>query len=214
MGFVAACGALGPSGQEVFSAFHEAFSYLPLGCVAGGAAFIVHGGIGAGDWNLEDLVDLERPLDEDELWQDNLLLNLMWSDPFHRPGARCSGVHTSSRDQGTGQILEWGADVTDQFCERNGIAMIVRSHDLDDTYGYSTMHGNRLLRVFSARDYEGNKNDGSVIIIEDTFSGLNVRAQTLRTISMAEPGAAPEVAVVDIVGIIVVVVIARTRLYN
>lgn len=188
VGFKATCAALGPGGMEVFDAFHEAFCYLPLGCVAAGAVFIVHGGIGDGDWDLEDLATVERPLNEDELWQDNLLLNLLWSDPRSDHRGQSFGVHHSHRDKNEGRIVEWSADVTDDFCERNGLAMVVRSHDVEDVEdaikpGYSAMHGNRLLRVFSARDYEGLRSDAGVLFIEDTFAGLNVQPQILRSMA-------------------------------
>lgn len=178
VGFEAACARLGPGGEQVFAAFQEAFSYLPLGCVAGGAVLVVHGGIGRGDWTLEDVEEYERPLGDEQLWEDELLLNLLWSDPQSDSQGRAT--------QHAGFVKEWSADVTETFCEEHGIAMIVRSHDCEDTHGFAIMHGDRLARVFSARDYDGHRNDGSVLFIEDTYSGLSVRAQTLRSVSKPE----------------------------
>ena len=37
-------------------------------CVAGGAVLVVHGGIGAGDWTLEDVEEYERPLGDEQLY--------------------------------------------------------------------------------------------------------------------------------------------------
>jgi len=54
-GFYDACMAVGDGGSDVFAALHSAFEWLPLGTVIGDRILAVHGGIGDGEWLLDDL---------------------------------------------------------------------------------------------------------------------------------------------------------------
>merc|ERR1712110_1386156 len=73
------------------------------------------------------------------------------------------------------------------FCARNGLSLIVRSHQSkQDSLGFDIMHEDLLIRVFSARDYEGQGNDGAILSIQASdnaaVSGLlSVRPQVLRS---------------------------------
>merc|ERR1719210_1854536 len=95
------------------------------------------------------------------------------------------GVHKSPRGD-LSSTFAW--DVTKMFCARNGLGLIVRSHQSKkDSLGFDIMHERMLIRVFSARDYEGHANDGAVLLIEP-FAGSNenylmVRPQVLRSLT-------------------------------
>ncbi|CAE7212029.1 unnamed protein product, partial [Symbiodinium pilosum] len=91
-------------------------------------------------------------------------------------------------------------DVTKTFCAKNGIAMVVRSHQSKkDGIGFDLMHDNMLVRVFSARDYEGHGNDGAVLLMQPTDEGdaqcrdrpeqIHVRAQVLGSFAKAAANA-------------------------
>ena len=60
-------------------------------------------------------------------------------------------------------------------------------------FGYDIMHGGRCMRVFSARDYEGNGNDGSILLISEGASNgrqaphLLVRPQVVRSLAVPKP---------------------------
>ena len=91
------------------------------------------------------------------------------------------GVHESPRNN-TAVLFGW--DVTKTFCARNGLAMVVRSHQSKKFgLGFDLMHDEKLMRVFSARDYEGHCNDGAVLLVralEDVEPPpLSIRAQVL-----------------------------------
>ena len=61
-----------------------------------------------------------------------------------------SGVHANvKRGQG---IPEFGPDVTAAWCARNGVDLVIRSHQYVRE-GVKYMHNGRLITVFSARDY-------------------------------------------------------------
>merc|ERR1712138_119983 len=87
---------------------------------------------------------LERSSDGEPTEIDELMMDLLWSDPGKLPGRNQS-------PRGAGVLF--GADVTDAFCELNGLACIVRSHEVKDS-GYEWNYA-RCLTVFSAANYCG-----------------------------------------------------------
>ena len=78
------------------------------------------------------------------------MCDLLWSDPQAQDGR-------SPSKRGVG--LSFGPDVTRAFLERNGLDLVVRSHEVRDN-GYEVEHGGSLITVFSAPNYcdaMGNK---------------------------------------------------------
>merc|ERR1712107_613976 len=125
-----------------------------------------HGGIGKGEWDLSYLRTAERPISSKRLFEDLVLYNLLWSDPVPEDQQGCAGVHDSPRDDHKSLISMFGPDVTEAFCLRNNLDVVVRSHaTMYDGCGYEVMHSGRCVTVFSARDYEGCQNDGSILNI-------------------------------------------------
>ncbi|EOD06605.1 hypothetical protein EMIHUDRAFT_44023, partial [Emiliania huxleyi CCMP1516] len=130
-----------------YDAIHEAFEWLPLGAVVERRILVVHGGIGDGSWGLRELRSVQRPLSDDHY--DAVTLQALWSDPSDSDSVMRSGVHSSERGE---DIPEFGADVTEAFCEANELSVVVRSHQFV-RQGYKVMHGGRLVTLFSARNY-------------------------------------------------------------
>ncbi|CAK0845187.1 unnamed protein product, partial [Prorocentrum cordatum] len=189
-------------GPKLFDIFHSAFDYLPVACLIQGSVLVVHGGIGDGNWKLSDLQAVKRPLREADLAdpQNVWLFNLLWSDPIEDDDKRSNvfGVHSSPRG---GMTMNFGWNVTKTFCARNGLSLIVRSHQSKrGSLGFDIMHENLLVRVFTARDYEGQGNDGAVLLIdeEERTDGaaqqqLVVRPQVLQSLRRAsKPPARPD----------------------
>jgi diadenosine tetraphosphatase ApaH/serine/threonine PP2A family protein phosphatase len=85
---------------------------------------------------------------------------------------------------------------TEDFCKRNKIGLIVRSHQcVQHGFGYSLMHQGRLMRVFSARNYKGErKNAGAMLLIgykrprARGARGIVIRA---KVIAPPDPAASP-----------------------
>jgi len=148
-GFYAACKSqFGPDlGEEVFMAFHETFEYLPLASLVGEKILVLHGGIGDGTWDLSHFDSVQRPLTNEQCENDNILYNVLWSDPLPEISEESFGAHSSPRDGHANMVHDFGKDITKQFCERNGILAIVRSHqEKARGCGYEVMHGGQLLR--------------------------------------------------------------------
>jgi diadenosine tetraphosphatase ApaH/serine/threonine PP2A family protein phosphatase len=196
VGFENACvQRFGPVlGPKVFGTFGQTFDYLPLGCLVNKKILVVHGGIGDGQWTLNQLAAIQRPIPSEMVPTNSVVYNVMWSDPIaDDPGQEVFGVHDSPRNApGQKRIFTFGKAVTDRFCAVNQIEMIVRSHQaLARGFGYDVMHGGRCVRVFSARDYEGQGNDGAVLSIVEGDGHLLARAQVIRSLACPKADATP-----------------------
>ena len=77
-------------------------------------------------------------------------------------------------------IPTFGPDVTRAFCLREGIRLVVRSHQYVSE-GVKFMHGGRCVSLFSARNYsEMHDNDAALLLIAaDEAGALRVRAKRL-----------------------------------
>lgn len=173
------------SGAATFKDVTHAFNWLPLGCLIEQQILVVHGGIGAGEWTLGQLKSTERPLDHGALATNMMLWNILWSDPIADEEKDSFGVHDSPRDRHAHEMFTFGKDVTAKFCHRNNISMVVRSHQaFKRGCGYDIMHDGKCVRVFSARDYEGAENDGSILDIQPHLSGnLSLKPQVLKSLA-------------------------------
>merc|ERR1712217_57113 len=96
------------------------------------------------------------------------------------------GVHHSPRST---VACQFGWNVTKTFCARNGLSLIIRSHQCKkDGMGFQVMHDNMLISVFSARDYSCGGNDGACILLtlddsDEARAAISVRPQALRSVA-------------------------------
>mmetsp|Transcript_36656 Transcript_36656/g.67199 ORF Transcript_36656/g.67199 Transcript_36656/m.67199 type:complete len:676 (-) Transcript_36656:79-2106(-) len=153
--------------EDVFEAVHDAFDWLPLAALVGGKVLVLHGGLGDGTWGLKDVEAQQRPMQDES--ESQITLDILWSDPSDSDDIMKQGVHKSpTRGEG---VREWGPDVTANFCQREGISIIVRSHQFV-RQGYKVMHSGRLLTLFSARNYfKGGYNDGAILLLAPDGNG-------------------------------------------
>jgi serine/threonine-protein phosphatase 5 len=78
------------------------------------------------------------------------MTELLWADPMAQRGRAPS-------KRGVG--LSFGEDVTSSFLKKNGMQLVIRSHEMKDD-GYEEEHSGKLVTVFSAPNYcdqMGNK---------------------------------------------------------
>lgn len=193
-GFTDACLAIGKFGRRFLDLMHKVFEQLPIACIVEDRILVLHGGLGDARWSISDLMRIQRPLGLDELHMscNSWISSILWSDPIEDDSidneAAVFGVHPSPRSQ---MARNFGWNITKTFCARNGISLIVRSHQSKrDSPGFDVMHDNLLVRVFSARDYEGHGNDGAVLFVKsDPMASaerlLVVRPQVLRSTTKA-----------------------------
>jgi len=178
-------------GGKIFEAVQNTFDQMPIACRIADRVLVVHGGLGDGAWKLSDLHEVRRPLTGDIMNrpENRWVLNILWSDPIEDGEMGVFGVHASPRGEIASQFA-W--NVTKTFCARNGLSLVVRSHQSKHaSLGIEVMHEHMLIRVFSARDYEGHGNDAAVLMISgeaDVSNAeqlLTVRSQVLRSVTKA-----------------------------
>jgi len=178
-------------GPKVCQLCQNLFDRLPIACLIAGKILCVHGGLGDGTFKLDDLRTVPRPLKTEDIFDpaNSWIFNILWSDPIEDgrdADPSVFGVHESPRG-GVAARFAW--NVTKTFCARNGLSLIVRSHQSKrESRGFDVMHENLLVRVFSARDYEGHGNDGAILQVteEITREGepiLIVRPQVARSVT-------------------------------
>jgi len=138
--------------NTIFELFLEVFQELPLASVIGGKVFVTHGGIPSeGTTTLSNIRDIPRGREPGE---SGLMSDLLWSDPQPFPGKAPS-------KRGVG--FAFGPDITADFLERNGLELLVRSHEVKDE-GYLVEHGGKTITVFSAPNYcDSMGNKGALI---------------------------------------------------
>lgn len=148
--------------RNMFRLIQRCFCALPLATLIGTKVFVVHGGIPRRPGvTIAEISKLQRfrqiPMpehsqpEEDEMYQD-----MLWSDPFDALGWQES-------DRGAG--VQFGADVTLSFLEKNELDLVIRSHE-EYVKGYEEHHGGKLVTVFSASNYNGvDTNNGAFIVL-------------------------------------------------
>jgi len=142
---------------KVFDLFTELFNALPLCYVIGESIFVCHGGL-----MKKEAVKIEEIQSINRFQQpcEGVMTDIMWSDPQEQ-----NGLAPSKRGGGT----MFGPDITAAFLERNGLKLMVRSHEVQEE-GYKVMHNGKLITIFSAPNYVdqmGNK--GAFIRLDSTY---------------------------------------------
>jgi protein phosphatase len=145
---------------QVFERFQSLFECLPLCAVLQGKIFVVHGGLFSRDnvtlAHLKAISRKREPPLHQSGFEDKIYEDMLWSDP--RP---ISTRQPSERGAG----VEFGVDVTNNFCLVNRIALVIRSHECVPE-GFEILHGGRLITLFSASRYCGTQmNKGAFLTL-------------------------------------------------
>jgi diadenosine tetraphosphatase ApaH/serine/threonine PP2A family protein phosphatase len=140
--------------EHLFSAFMDAFAYLPLAAVVNKTIFCVHGGIGASFGTIQEVDSQSRPIWVD---RDNLMVRtLLWADPVTQNVKY--GQATRS------DVPTYGMVAVREFLKDNGLKLIVRAHQCVN--GVQLTTGFPVITVFSASNYRPNPpNDAGVVSI-------------------------------------------------
>ena len=162
--------------SDIFDEISKAYRVMPLVHVVDSRILVVHGGLPRQVVPLQrinhighirDIPTCEQ-IDED----DELLVDLLWSDPVEHFKSRSIGLRhvganwrTSSRGCG----VEYTAAHTEEFLQHVGLEMVVRSHEMV-AGGYQVMHNGKSITVFSASDYCGVSMNRAAIIAFNTQS--------------------------------------------
>eukprot|EP00924_Labyrinthula_sp_SR-Ha-C_P011037 maker-scaffold_33-snap-gene-3.77-mRNA-1 protein AED:0.01 eAED:0.01 QI:101/1/1/1/1/1/2/277/381 len=170
--------------QSVLRRFWDVFDSLPFGAIVSTdtknfgtkKALVLHGGLAKEkDITIKRLQQIPRQkfnayeqsmtmsnaehFTKEEVRLLKVYHDILWSDPQLRNGL--------AKNRARGGGLLFGPDVTKSFLEKNGLDMIVRSHQVRRN-GYTLEHEKYLATVFSAPRYcDGVRNKGAVIKFGD-----------------------------------------------
>ena len=125
----------------MFTLFTRVWNLLPLATVIDDFAFVVHGGLfrtrGITLAQLESVPRKDCEVAEGQPLEMQLLTDALWSDPVENCGS-LEGV----RGGGT---IEFGTDVTASFLKRNGLGLVIRSHQVpSNNRGYEVLHDGKV----------------------------------------------------------------------
>ncbi|KAG7851211.1 hypothetical protein KL941_000880 [Ogataea angusta] len=129
--------------EKLFSCFSESFNSLPYASLIGQEYLVMHGGLfSSDDVTLDDIRKIDR-FKSKQPPKEGIEMELLWTDPQESKGR-------SASKRGIG--MQFGPDVTADFCERNKLKAIIRSHEVR-MGGYEIEHNGKLVTVFSAPNY-------------------------------------------------------------
>jgi diadenosine tetraphosphatase ApaH/serine/threonine PP2A family protein phosphatase len=111
--------AVAKYGDALALRFRRLFCHLPLAACLNDKVLVMHGGLFShDDVSLADIAAVERVREPPD---DGLMAELLWSDPMPAPG-RAPNVR--------GMGVSFGPDVTRAFLAKNGLSLLVRSHEV------------------------------------------------------------------------------------
>lgn len=143
--------------QDIYDRYNDLFSYLPYSCLIDRRILCLHGGLAT---QLSEIDQLRRIPRQAKI-TDPLTYQILWNDPLES----AKGFVESSRGS---KIFCFGKDVFKHFAEKNNIDLLIRGHQVFSA-GYRFMFDNKILSIFSAKNYtrpidakiaELNENEG------------------------------------------------------
>ena len=158
--------------NSVFWTINDLFDWLPLIAIVDEKILCVHGGIGSTFTQIEQITELVRPLNvihEVSNPKEQLIVDLLWSDPSESDSEKGISSNTIRDPNGMGNIVKFGPDIVFNFLSNNNLLMILRAHEcvMD---GFERFAEGLLITVFSATDYCGkHKNAGAVLCITKRY---------------------------------------------
>ena len=146
--------------NDIFTMFSDLFCTLPVGHIIGNKVLVVHGGLfGDETVTIEKIQSFNRVGQPPEFGPMN---DILWSDPMDQ-----NGFAPSPR----GVTKTFGPDITNNFLKREGLDLLVRSHQMQ-MEGYLVQHNGKCITVFSAPNYVGRMgNKGAIVFLSFDENG-------------------------------------------
>ena len=144
--------------DDTFRAFIALFTCLPIAAVINDKYLCVHGGISPYLHKLSDISDQPKPGD---IITDRIISDILWSDP----NDRALGFAQNSRGSG----CLFNSYVLDEFLRKNGLEMLIRSHELCQNGHDYPFELKNCLTVFSNTDYCGKNNLASILYVDENM---------------------------------------------
>ena len=144
--------------EKLFFQFHSLFKELPIAALVMDRIFCVHGGISPRLKKIGDLHYMDKP---DDIMDDGMLADLVWSDP--------KDITKNFQPDERGLGFFYNKDALESFLDKNDLDLLIRSHELCEGYNFPYKDSDRCITVFSNTDYCGTKNSAAIINISKTL---------------------------------------------
>jgi serine/threonine-protein phosphatase PP1 catalytic subunit len=155
-GFMAECNQAFP-GTNLWQKYNDTFAWMPISAVIDGRILCVHGGLSRDLKKLDQLKKIVRPNDGE---QDELVSNLLWSDPEKRV------ENWEVSDRGLGFLF--GLRPVERFLKDNQLDILVRAHQaVNDGYEFPYAPRKEAVTVFSAPRYCGEYDNKAALMHVD-----------------------------------------------
>ncbi|XP_031115363.1 serine/threonine-protein phosphatase PP1 isozyme 2-like [Ipomoea triloba] len=143
---------------KLWKTFTECFNCLPVAALVDGKILCMHGGLSPDLHSLDQIRNLQRPMDVPDT---GLLCDLLWSDPSRE----VQGWGMNDR----GVSYTFGADKVAEFLEKHDMDLICRAHQVVED-GYEFFAKRQLVTIFSAPNYCGEfDNAGAMMSVDPTL---------------------------------------------
>lgn len=142
----------GNNGSEAYLRLRELFNHLYTGIIIEQRFVLLHGGVPSKATTINDIAyaHTQHP-------QETHLEEILWSDPW-------KGIKgTIASPRGAGRLF--GEDVTKRLLTMLNVKALIRGHQFF-TEGYKSMHGGRLLTIFSRKGSPYNNIFGAYLHLE------------------------------------------------
>ncbi|XP_002736947.1 uncharacterized protein LOC100378725 [Saccoglossus kowalevskii] len=144
---------------KLWKTFTDCFNCLPIAALVEGTIFCMHGGLSPDLEDLDQVREIDRPLDVPD---SGLVCDLLWSDPDED----ITGWGENDR----GVSYTFGGDIVRSFLKKQDCSLIVRAHQVVED-GYQFFQKRKLVTLFSAPNYCGEfDNAGGVMIVSSDLT--------------------------------------------
>lgn len=148
---------------SVYTMFLDTFHYLPIAAVVDNKIFCVHAGIARDVKRLSQIAELEKTY---SIATEGIIADLLWSDPAKSKNAE----DFAKTERGAG--AKFGPNPLIKFLEKNGLEMLVRSHETCDkgfmwAFEKSKNATKKCLTIFSSSNYMNIANTAAVLHVID-----------------------------------------------
>ncbi len=149
-----------------FKPLLDLYETLSICAIVNKKVFCVHGGI---PQDIE-IIDKLRNIDKTTRIRDNKdvsfgVFQMIWNDPIQKRII----PHFTDNFRGEG-IKRFGYKAFSDFINKYNFEFLIRSHEIYPPEGYRYYFNNRLLTIFSSKDYRGpfSPNPANIAVVEGT----------------------------------------------
>lgn len=144
----------------IWKKFCDVFNCLPIAGIIDEKIFCIHGGISPCLNSLDDIRNLQRPL---EVPEEGLLCDLLWSDP--------DGEIDTWEENDRGTSVCFGAQPVEDLLQKFGFDLVCRAHQaVMNGYDFPFYPNQSVVTLFSAPNYCYEfENKGAILTVDENL---------------------------------------------